>query len=147
MDKAEVVKFVRSVSIMSIAVNYKTPISSIVLFAVDDNLNFFFATRRDTAKAKALSLSSEISMSIWEFDKSLVQGTGRALELSGQEASDALDMIVNATENVKEFWPPILQIEGDDYVVYKIVPVWLRILDISKDTIHVKEQMFQEIEL
>lgn len=74
--KQDVISFLRSVSIMSVAINYQRPVSSILLFAVDDEMNFYFATHKNSIKARALEINPEISMSVWEYDKMLVQASG-----------------------------------------------------------------------
>lgn len=61
----QILTFLRSVGIMSIAVNAEPyPISSVVLFSVDDEFNFLFATHSVSNKAKSLLKRPEISFSV-----------------------------------------------------------------------------------
>lgn len=142
----EVLEFLKSVSIMSLAINYETPISTILLFAVDGDFTFYFATHKDSFKSKAIELNNKVSLSVWQHDKMLVQASGTATLLEDQaESTDALNKIVNALDNIQDFWPPVLRFHGDDYAVYKIDTNWLRVLDLTEKTIYAEDSPFFEI--
>lgn len=57
----------------------------------------------------------------------------------------ALNQIVNALDNVENFWPPVLQITGDEYVVYKVITNWCRVLDLTDNTIQAQGELFYQI--
>ncbi|MCA9390257.1 pyridoxamine 5'-phosphate oxidase family protein [candidate division WWE3 bacterium] len=134
---------------MSIAVAHENdPISSVVIFAVDDDFKMYFTSRKDSFKAKALQNNPKISYSVWEHDQMLVQGAGTVTQITDSEVYDlSLDKIIDAVSHLKDFWPPILRIEGDDYVVYEIVPHWLRVLDLTRKTVSEDKPPFTEIPL
>ncbi len=145
--KQKVLEFMRSESIMSVAINSSDrPVSTILLFAIDDDFTVYFATHKSTQKAKALSVDNKISLSVWGHKKMLVQASGVAEEITdGDELENTLDKLAMATDVVEDFWPPILQAKGDDYVAYRIKLDMLRILDLTKQQIHVKSQFVQII--
>lgn len=147
--KNDVLTFMRSVSIAALAVTDGTkPMSSIILFALDDDFTMYFGTHRDSFKSQAILKNPNVSLSIWEHKKMLVQIDAKAQEVSESEKADAfLDKIVSASANVHDFWPPVLQIEGDEYIVFKVRPHWLRVLDLSDQRINLPELPFQELEI
>ncbi|MDH5533772.1 MAG: pyridoxamine 5'-phosphate oxidase family protein [Candidatus Pacebacteria bacterium] len=150
ITKTQVLKFLRSVSIMVLAAtNDDRPLSTVLLFAVDDDFNFYFATKSETYKAKAITKNPKVSFSVWQHKQMLVQIDGEAKPLENEEAiNKAVEDIAHATENIKDFWPPILRVRGKgDYVVFKIKPSWIRAMDISIDTIKESETSFTEIEI
>lgn len=145
-NNEEVLKFLKSVSIMSVAINYETPISTVLLFAVDGDFTFYFATQKNSFKQKALEINNKISLSVWEHGKMLVQASGKAeLVEDEKESTDALNKIVNALDNIHDFWPPVLRFHGDEYAIYKIDTNWLRVLDLSEKTIYAEDSPFFEI--
>ena len=147
--KEEIVDFLRSVSVMSIAVELDgQPISSVLLFAVDDDLIIYFATRTDSFKSKALSKNQKISLSVWEHRKMLVQAKGFAEKITDSGESEiALDKIVNSAQNIENFWPPILSITGGEYEIFRLKLDWIRVLDLSDLMIKEEEMPFSEFNL
>lgn len=131
---------------MSVAVNGESgPISTVLLFAVDDDFTFYFATHKNSFKAKGLNKDNRISMSIWEFNKMLVQCDGEAFEITDHdEAGEAFDKLTNSLDNLAEFWPPVLQIEGEGYIIYKVKTNWVRTLDLTDKKI-ISKSLFNEI--
>ena len=125
------------------------PLSTILLFAVDNDFNFYFATRSETYKAKALEKNPKVSLSIWEHKKFLIQVDGLAKKIEKEEEiNSTLDLLVSATENIKDFWPPVVRSRSKgDYVVFKIKPNWLRALDLELESIAEDKTPFIEIEI
>lgn len=146
--KKEIADFMRSISVMSAACSLQgKPISTILLFALDDDFTLYFATRRDSYKQKALSMNSQMSISVWEHKKMLVQSSGHATQIIDENAQkEALTKIVNATDNIEDFWPPVLQINGGDYTVYKYTPEWLRAMDLSNTKIKTGDTSYTEFQ-
>lgn len=148
LTKDDVVRFLRKVNILSAAlVGENGPISTPLLFAVDDDLSHLYvATHRDTFKARALMSVPKISASIWEFDQMMIQLDGTTEEIKDQVEIDAtLDKLVESLGRLESFWPPVLRITGDGYIVFKIIPTWIRALDLTSKTIHAGDTPFTEI--
>lgn len=140
ISKQHVLAFLRSVAVMSIAANgdHGRPVSSVVVFAVDNDLSFYFLTKRETYKAKALEKNPKISLSVWENNKMLVQATGSATEVDAHDFNKIHLKINNASKVLKNFWWPILNIDKGEFVIFKIHPDWLRVLDLTGR--HIKEE-------
>lgn len=147
MDKKQVLEFLRSVSVMSLAVNgEKGPISTILLFAVDDDFTFYFATHKNSFKASALLKDNRVGLSVWSFNQMLIQGDGVATMISDQESIDnTLGKLSDSVARLGDFWPPVLRITGGDYAVFKIEVNWLRKLDLSDNKIHGSNEQFLQI--
>jgi len=135
--KQEILLFLRSQFIMSLAATDGTkPVSTILLFHVDDDLNFFFATHTDSHKTTAILNNPNVSFSVWQHGDMLIQADGRAEEITDESAKlEAVDRIAESTVKGEEFWPPLFRIKGTDYIVFKITPTWMRKLDLTRDTI------------
>jgi general stress protein 26 len=150
ITKPQVLSFLKSVAIMSLsATNEDKPLSTILLFAVDNNFNFYFVTRAETYKAKTIINNPKVSLSVWEHKKMLVQVDGVAKQIKNPtEIDNALDIIVAATEPMKDFWPPVVRFKGQgDYVIFKIKPTWVRALNITNNSIRQDETPFTEISI
>lgn len=149
ITKDHVKDFMKSVGIMSVAVNDTPyPISSVLLFALDDQMNIYFATHANTHKAQALSREPRISFSVWEQHHLLVQGSGNVHKITDeQEVSEALDLLANSAISIEDFWPPVLQLEPDIYAVFKITPTQMQAIPLEYDTMSSEEMKIYPIEL
>lgn len=126
-------------------VGERGPISTVLLFSVSDDFVFHFATHRDSFKAKALLSDGRISMAVWQHNMMLVQADGVATEVTEPEkAKQILDELAQAVEAVGDFWPPILRISGDGYILFEIRLKWLRALDLVNLSIVAGEPPFTE---
>lgn len=143
----EALEFMRTQFIMNIAcVNGDTPISSVLLFYIEDDFTVYFATHKDSYKSQALLSNSKVSMSIWEHNKMLIQADGEATEISDlDEALAVIDKLAESSIKGDEFWPPLLRIKGDSYIVFAIKPIWMRALDLSRDTLTQDDSPFSTI--
>lgn len=150
ISKQDVIKFLRSVNIMSLAACHgDKPISTILLFAVDDELNFYFSTRSETYKTKALEANPNVSMAIWEHKKMLIQVDGKAERIEDLEkVNEVIDMLAESVSRIGDFWPPVVRFKDKgEYTAFKISPYWLRSLDLTNESIRENEDPFTEIDL
>lgn len=149
LSKKDVLSFLRSTGIMSIAANSSEyPISTVVLFAIDDDFTMYFTTHIGSKKAKAIEKDPRVSLSIWELNKLYVQAAGDVIQVTKREDIDAiLDKLAQTSAQLEDFWPPILRLESDEYAVYRLNLVWMRVLDLSPDSMKAKTLPFQEIEI
>ncbi len=137
--KEAVLKFLRDNPLASLAINGKDyPVSSMVLFYVDDDFNLYFGTGRESFKAKALLEDPKISFSGWKAGEALMQWSGTAEEVVEQKEIDArMDDIIQETKQLQDFWPPMLGVWKKGYILFKIRIGFLRVLDLSEA--HLKE--------
>ncbi|PIR64631.1 MAG: hypothetical protein COU63_01265 [Candidatus Pacebacteria bacterium CG10_big_fil_rev_8_21_14_0_10_36_11] len=146
----EVYEFMKKTSIMSAAFCHQNnkPLSTILLFAIDEDFTMYFATLSSSYKAKAIEENNQISISVWEHKQMLVQANGSISKINDPaELNTALDKIVESSATHEDFWPPVLQISGHDYAVYKIKLSWLRALDLTSPYLVENKSLFTEIKL
>lgn len=148
-EKTEVLEFLKSQYIMSVAVcENSKPLSSILLYYIDDDFNIHFATHTDSYKSKALKSNPKISLSIWEANQMLVQIDGDVEEIIDTELKLAtIDNLAESAGKKDDFWPPLLRIKGENYVVFKIIPNWIRKLDLVQNTMTQIDSPFTEIDI
>lgn len=135
---------------MSLATcNEGVPLTTVLTFAVDDNLSFYFVTREDSRKSSAIQKNPRVSFAVWQYQQMLVQVDGEATRIFDQnEAKLAMDKITQASESIKDFWPPIMSYGTDQqYAVFKIKPLWVRALNLTKQVQETKEPAFTQINL
>lgn len=148
-SRKQIVDFLRSVSIMSAStIAPDGPVNSVLLFAVDDDLTMYFSTHSDSRKAKALSTNPKIALSIWNFDEMLVQAEGEVTQIEdAKEIDEVFDKLVLALKNTKDFWPPVLHIEGESYCLFKIKLDRMTLLPLKNLTIHDYRNSFIQVEI
>ncbi len=149
VSNEEIISFLNSVSIMSAAtVTPEGPLSSILLFTVEDDFTFYFSTSKSSRKARALSSNPHISLSVWEFEKMLVQAQGIASPVVDVKEIDKIfDTLAGAVGRMKNFWPPVIHIEGDGYIIYKISVTQMSVLPLSEMTMHNHNSSFINVPL
>lgn len=148
--KQEILDFLRRKSIMSAAFvrDGSKPLSTILLFAIDDDFTLYFATLKDSYKAKAIVENNNISIAVWEEKEMLVQANGLVeQELDADNAEKIVEKLANSAAGLDDFWPPVLQIKGHDYAVYKVKLTWLHALDLTSKSLVENQSLFTEVEL
>ncbi|HBH17573.1 MAG TPA: hypothetical protein DDX14_01255, partial [Cyanobacteria bacterium UBA9579] len=75
--KSEAIQFLKDNFIMEIATSHdNNPSVSVVVYMIDENLNFYFITQRNSYKAKYIINNPRISLVVWEHLKMSVQADG-----------------------------------------------------------------------
>ncbi len=105
------------------------PESAVVAFAEKEDFSLIFGTSNKTRKYKNLQLNQNISFVIgWSAETGSVQYEGVAKELSFDEAQEHGELMVLKNKQIGKF---IIK-EGQKYFLVK--PVWMRLVDTSKET-------------
>ncbi|NCS97127.1 MAG: hypothetical protein GW762_00845 [Candidatus Pacebacteria bacterium] len=144
----DVLAFMRKTSIMSAAINGAPPISTVLLFTVDDDFTMYFATLEGSYKVRGLQKDGQMSIAIWEHHELYLQGSGVAsIVADPNKVTKIVDRLADSAVNIADFWPPVLQIKGHDYVVFELKLSWLRARDLSDTTIVEKTTKFMEVPL
>jgi nitroimidazol reductase NimA-like FMN-containing flavoprotein (pyridoxamine 5'-phosphate oxidase superfamily) len=145
--KHEMLTFLKDNFIMSIAVcNENKPSSSVLIYYVDEELNFYFTTHSDSHKAKMLKANPRISLSVWEDRNMLIQADGYVDVVTNQDDRNIImDNLAESIEKGKDFWPPLLRMGNNNYIVFKIKPYWVRKLDLNVETMTQEESPFNEL--
>lgn len=134
--KAVILKFLQDNFVMSVAVcEDNKPTSSVLVYYVDKSLNFYFVTHAESYKAKKLLKNPHISLSIWKQNFMLVQADGDVSEITDPITRiDIIGKIADAAVKDPTFLPPLLKIEGESYIVFRVKPTWIRKFDLTHDT-------------
>lgn len=105
-----------------------------LLFFVDDDFNFYFATHPDAVKYENILRNNSVAWTIGGFDGNKnVQVKGSAEPVEDSALFDSLvEELADRAISLKDFWPPVLQVKSGEYVFIKLKPSWLRVLDIAK---------------
>ncbi len=145
--KKEVLEFLKTNPIMAAAVNSEgAPISTILLFTIDDDFKICFASRKDTYKADAIKVDPRVSISVWKMGEMSIQATGRVKEVTEENKMESiLDGLAESVGKLDDFWPPVLQMNESDYIVYEMEVLWMRKLDLKKNEITDKGQIFEQV--
>ena len=130
-----------STSIFSLAtVDEKgNPHCSVLVYEHDKNLNFFFVTDKNSAKAKNILSHPQVAFAIVGSDLDMtLQGGGEAVEMTSEAKIKHMLRLMERADQAVDGWAPIARYKQDDLVLFQIKPSWLRLLDISavKDNMH-----------
>jgi uncharacterized pyridoxamine 5'-phosphate oxidase family protein len=144
-----VLKFLNNNFVMNIATtDGLKPSASVVVYVIDEHLNFYFVTHKDSYKTRHLINNPHISFSIWEFHKMSIQADGTTAVVENEAEKEwVMNAFGDAATKDPNFWAPIFRIKGGEYVLFKITPHWMRMLDLSRNTVRQHESPFTEIEL
>lgn len=149
--KEEILKFLQNQHIATLATVTKDnrPHAAVILYAVDQDLNLYFATHKKTEKIDNVKQNNKVSLTIWKHKELSVQIEGEGEEVTdSQECSKILEVLaVSASKENSDFYPPILRIKGQDYAIYKIKPTRCRYLDFKDEHINESSPTVHELTL
>lgn len=144
----EILRFLRQYPIMSLAASLDgQPVSSVVVFAIEDDFSLYFTTHSESYKARALRQNSAISISVFEINTMLVQAGGHATELFDEDQRGATKKVTAALDALTNFWPPILRFSGETFTSFHIKLDWVRALDLSSPSYDGLEDPFSTFKL
>jgi len=147
--KGDTISFLKNNFVMEIATCYDNkPAVSPMIYVIDDDLNFYFITYTNSYKAQNLIKNPQCSLTVWQFLQMSVQVDGKT-EIIEDEVKKAwvVDMFADASTKDPNFWAPIFRIKGGDYVIFKIQPTWMRVLDLTHNTVRQENSPYTEIKL
>lgn len=149
ITKEEVRNFLKTQYLMQIATaDNDQPGVSVMLYTIDDDLNFYFGTHKDSYKIKNLLKNPKISLVVWKFGEIQVQANGTTTPLEDpNEQIKIMDQLADSATKDTDFWPPLFRIKGDDYIIMKIKPNWMRVLDLTNNTVRQEDDPFTDINL
>ncbi len=117
-----------------------------VVFAVDDDFNIYFVTREDTSKVANLSANPTVSLSIGATLPAYVQMRGQAeIVVDDELRSRMLTEVAKVGAGIEDVWPPVLHFGDSAYVLIRIVPDLIRVLDLRNQKIATDDPPFIEI--
>lgn len=124
------------------------PYATVVYFSVDNELNIFFTTKRNTKKHENIKRNSEVAMVSYEaFSQTMVQVSGRVVEATdAAEIKKAFKEMVRASirTSINDV-PPISRLYAGYYVVYKLSPKQINMATFSYP-VSENSNMFETVE-
>ena len=147
--KSNLISFLKDNFVMEIATaRDNKPAVSPVIYVTDADLNFYFVTYRSSVKAQNLINNPLCSFTIWQFSQICVQADGVASVIEDEaKKSWVIDAFADAATKDSNFWAPIFRIKRGDYCLFQINPTWLRVLDLSHNTVRQENSPYTEIKL
>ncbi len=111
------------------------PHTSVVLYVMEATPRFYIATHRSSRKAQDLLKNPHVSGVHWAVNEMNVQWHGTAKEISGAEVDHWLELLAKKAMAMPDFWPPIFQMRGLDYIVFEITPTHMTAMKLDTATI------------
>ncbi len=109
------------------------PNAATVLYHVDDDLNFYFVTRKSSRKFENLAANNNVAIVVG------VGGEPRTIQMEGQ-AQQSEGVLAKFMENLgklgdleKLYFGPFLHIPGLDFTIFRVRIDWLRIVDVGEE--------------
>lgn len=112
----------------------KHPDSSLMLYAIDDEFNFYFGTCKCFGKYKALTAYPYVSVAIMQEDidpLQVVDMKGTAEELSAEETQERLAWFIS--KNPAKYYVK----DAADFTMFQIKPHGLRWLDATSGELNI----------
>ncbi len=130
--RQRVLEFIRQKRVGVIATeSHHEPHAATVFFHVDDDFFLYFVTTQHTQKIKDIETNSRVAVVIGAEDSpDTVQLSGKATVLSDADSLSIISTVTAIASSVQYHWPPIAKLSLDHLVAVKIVPEWMRWLDL-----------------
>lgn len=135
--REHVIRFLQENSTAVVATSFKDdPRVSTVYFVSDDDLNFYFATKRKTVKYLNASLNPKAAFVVGTGPEHIsVQAHGRVdIVVNETEKSQILDLLVGKQHLLGvKIWPidEMSKLENGEKVLFKIVPDELQFMNLD----------------
>ena len=146
-SQKEALKFLRehNVAMISTASETGEPQASVVYYFVDDILNLYFATGRETRKFKNILANPRVAFAVGCGPNIItVQGGGTAkVERSIMFLRKFIEMF--DISKASSFWPVLRLLHPRDVVVVKITPTWLVFLDLDNKAPDSYQRAFKQV--
>lgn len=136
ISRAQVYEFLtkQPVGVLSTASSNGEPWGSTVVFAVDEELNFYFMTRANTRKYENISANPQVAFTVTDpAGQKTVQAAGIIEKVA---TDDIIDVVFQKLDKVKprgsEHWiAPVYKIHEGDYMILQFKPTTLQYADFS----------------
>jgi general stress protein 26 len=112
------------------------PTTSLMLYAIDDDLNVYFGTRRSFGKYSDIQKQPVVSLSVVEEQldpRKVVDMRGTAIEIPDEECGKTCSFF--KTKNPSEYY---IQSESD-FVMFKVIPSFVRLADSTSGKLSVRD--------
>ena len=146
MEKNEALKqkaldFLRKnvLSVVATVTADSKPNAATVLYYVDDDLNFYFVTRRQTRKFANMSTNRHVAVVVGVGDMpGTIQMEGEA-ELMEEGLEHFMKQLEQHEQLLQLYFGPFTHIQGLDFAIFKVRIDWFRLESMEKDTLQIEE--------
>lgn len=108
------------------------PHGSVLIYDVDDDLNFYFVTNKHSSKSKNIRGTEKVAFVVLSPSKDMtLQGGGLASEVKGERRLARIEMLLQKANTEIDGWAPISRYKAEDLALFKIETEWLSLLDIA----------------
>ncbi len=135
-----------SIAVVSTISSHGQPSSAAVYFTLDDELNFYFITKRDTKKSKNLMNNSKAALAVYEAtSQTIVQAEGEAHEETDPERTQKVfgEVLRSSLASSEAGVPPISKLQAGHYIAYKFKPTSLKMASYIRPEGGSAEQVFE----
>jgi len=103
--------------------------SSLIYFAVDENLTLYFFSKEDTRKCENIAKNPKVALLMQDPEEQMsLQMEGVAQKITEQkELHSVFDFLIQTLSRSIDWPPPAGKIEGGDLAIYKVKLTWARL--------------------
>jgi uncharacterized pyridoxamine 5'-phosphate oxidase family protein len=124
------------------------PWGSAIIFALDEDMNFFFMTRADTFKYKNIEANPNVAFTVADEERQItVQASGKVTRV---DADDYMDVVFKKLASVKprgdfQWVPPVIKVHKGDYMILQFTPSRLQYADFKQRKTDVHSEYIEQI--
>jgi len=123
------------IGILATADKTGTPQAAAMYYALDDELNIYFITKKGTAKGRNLEQNPLVAFTVYEAaSQSTLQVSGTAQQLDDVSAFQRIFKTILVASRITSDSPvpPVTRLNSGEYVAYKIKPQTMRLAQYTK---------------
>jgi general stress protein 26 len=132
--KEQAVRFLKNNHLAAVGTISKTgePQVAVLIYSMDDDLNFYFVTRRYTRKCLNLEANNKVGIAITSNGNSpetvQVQGEYELIKESSKEFANRLNQWVDMSTL---YYGSFLKVTSSEFWIFKVKTNWLRYMDVK----------------
>lgn len=129
--KNNAIEFLHSkkLAVVSTLTEDNEPQGATVFYVVDDNLDFYFVTRKQTRKFKNIQNNPKVGIVVGaELAPATIQIQGKAELLENSEVEKVVKGMLGKFDFIETYLGPFISIPGMDFAVFRVKINWMRYL-------------------
>jgi general stress protein 26 len=136
------------VGVLSTTSSDGQPWGSAIIFATDENLNFYFMTRADTLKYQNIASNPKVAITITDESQQItVQASGTVKPV---EAEDIMDVVFHKLDKLKpqgttKWIAPVYKVHEGDYMILHFTPTKLQYADFTQTEVDAQSSDIEQI--
>jgi len=136
-----------STAVLATANKYGEPHAATIYYTVDEDLNIYFITKRDTTKSQNLKNSGRGALAVHEATtQTTVQAVGKVEEETDVNKSQKVfsDILKISMETSESGTPPISKLQAGPYIAYRLTPDSARMASFIRPDSGSYERIFED---